>query len=100
MRFDECNGSQKEHLPNVIDEPLISDAIRQMAIGSIKPVEGNAPKSSDDDAPMTRGRTHQATTKANAPPNGNGNQNSNANQNGTPERNDGRNVDADENDSE
>ena len=25
--FDESNGSQKEHLPNVIDEPPISDAI-------------------------------------------------------------------------
>ena len=42
VQFDESNGSQKEHLPNVIDEPLISDAIRQMAIGSVKPVEGNA----------------------------------------------------------
>ena len=51
VRFDESNGSQKEHLPNVIDEPPISDAIRQMAIGRVKPIEGNAPESSDDDAP-------------------------------------------------
>ena len=50
--FDETNGSQKDHLPNVIDEPPISDAIQQMAIGSVKPIEGNAPESSDDDAPM------------------------------------------------
>jgi hypothetical protein len=34
VRFDESNGSQKEHLPNVIDEPPISDVIRQMAIGA------------------------------------------------------------------
>ena len=42
VRFDESNGSQKEHLPNVIDEPPISEAIRQMAIGEVKPVEANA----------------------------------------------------------
>ena len=34
VRFDQSNVSQKEHLPNVIDEPLISDAIRQMSIRS------------------------------------------------------------------
>ena len=56
--FDETNGSQKEHLPNVIDEPPVSDAIRQMAIGNVKPIEENAPDSSDDDTPMTRSRTH------------------------------------------
>ena len=79
--FDESNGSQKEHLPNVIDEPPISDAICQMAIGSARLVEGNVPDSSDDDAPMTRSRTRQATTKENAALNTNGNQNANANGN-------------------
>nr|XP_040253917.1 dentin sialophosphoprotein-like [Aegilops tauschii subsp. strangulata] len=98
VQLDESNGSQKEHLPNVIDEPLISDAIQQMAIGSVRPVEGNAPKSSDDDAPMTRSRTRQATAEVNAPPNGNGNQNTNADQNGNPEGNDDTNADADDND--
>nr|XP_020149903.1 circumsporozoite protein-like [Aegilops tauschii subsp. strangulata] len=81
VRFDEFNGSQKEHLPNLIDEPPISDAIWQMAIGSIRLVEGNVPKSSDDDAPMTRSRTCQATAEENATRNTNGNQNANANQN-------------------
>ena len=66
--------------------------------GSVKPVEGNAPESSDDDAPMTRSRTRQATTEANAPPNGNGNQDPNADQNGNPEGNDDTNTDADDND--
>nr|XP_020189572.1 circumsporozoite protein-like [Aegilops tauschii subsp. strangulata] len=98
VRFDESNGSQKEHMPNVIDESLISDAIQQMAIGSAKPVEGSVPKSSDDDAPMTQSRTRQSTAKANAPPNGNGNQNPNADQNGNPEGNDDTNADADDND--
>jgi hypothetical protein len=49
LQFDESNSSQKEHLPNVIDKPLISNAIWEMAIGIVKPVEGNAPESSDDD---------------------------------------------------
>ena len=66
VRFDESNSSQKKHLPNVIDEPLISNAIWQMAIGSVKPVEGNAPESFDDDAPMTRSRTRQASAEANS----------------------------------
>ena len=44
VRLDESNGFQKEHLPNVIDEPPISDAIWKMAIRSVKPVEGNVPK--------------------------------------------------------
>ena len=69
-----------------------------MAIGSVKPVEGNAPESSDDDAPMTRSRTRQATTEANAPLNRNGNQNPNAGQNGNPKGNDDTNADTDEND--
>ena len=34
VRFDESNGSQKEHLPNVIDEPPISDAIRKWLLGA------------------------------------------------------------------
>ena len=82
----------------MIDEPLISDVIRQMAIGSVKPVEGNAAESSNDDAPMTRSRTHQATAEENAPPNGNENQDQNADQNGNPEGNDDINTDADDND--
>ena len=53
VRFDESNGSLKEHLHSPIDEPPISDAIRQMAIGSVRPVEVNVPDSSDDYAPMT-----------------------------------------------
>jgi hypothetical protein len=57
VRFDESNGSLKEHLPNVIDEPSISKAIRQMAIGDVRLIEGNAPDSSDEDAPVVRRRT-------------------------------------------
>jgi hypothetical protein len=52
VQFDESNGSQKEHLPNVIDEPSISEAIQQMAIRDVSPVKGNAHDSSDDDAPV------------------------------------------------
>ena len=59
VRFDESNGSQKEHLPNVIDEPSISEAIQQMAIGDVRPVEGNAHDSSDDDAPVFGRRAPQ-----------------------------------------
>ena len=84
----------------MIDEPPISDAIRQMAIGSVKLVEGNAPESSDDDPPSSRSRTCQATAKANAPLNGNGNQNPNADQNGNREGNNDTNADVDENDND
>ena len=98
--FDESNGSQKEHLPNVIDEPPISEAIRQMAIGSVKAVERNVPDSSDDDAPMTRSRTRQATAEANTTPNANGNQILEDDQNGNPKGNDDSNVDANENDND
>ncbi|XP_073367837.1 uncharacterized protein [Aegilops tauschii subsp. strangulata] len=82
VQFDESNGSQKKHLPNVINEPLISDAIWQLDIGSVKLVEGNVPESSDDDAPMARSRTRQTTVEENATLNANGNQIPNADQNG------------------
>jgi hypothetical protein len=52
VRFDESNGSRKEHLPNLIDEPSISKAIWQMAIGDVRPVEGNGHDLFDDDAPV------------------------------------------------
>lgn len=102
--FDESNSSQKEHLPNVIDEPQILDAIRQMAIGDVRPVEGNAPDSSDEDTPSVRRRTHQATSEENATPNTNGNPNANADQNGHPNENGDANghpnADAEENEND
>ena len=42
VRFDETNGSQKEHLPHDLDEPPLDEVIRSMAIGDIRPVEANA----------------------------------------------------------
>src|SRR3954451_1344726 len=61
VRFDETNGSQKEHLPHDLDEPPLDEVIRSMAIGEIRPVEANANK--DDDDPMfphiTRGAGDQ-----------------------------------------
>src|SRR3954465_2572553 len=53
VRFDETNGSQKEHLPHDLDEPPLDEVIRYMAIGDIRPVEGNARQAPrDDDDPM------------------------------------------------
>ena len=49
MWFDQPNDSQKEHLPNVIDEPPLDEVIRSIATGEIKPIEANASYSSDDD---------------------------------------------------
>ena len=37
--FDETNGSQREHLPNVLDELPPSESIKQMGIGEIIPSE-------------------------------------------------------------
>jgi hypothetical protein len=39
VRFDETNGSQREHLPLVIDEPPPSESIKQMGTGEIIPTE-------------------------------------------------------------
>src|SRR3954470_4513867 len=39
VRFDETNGSQKEHFPHDLDEPPLDEVIRSMAIGEIRPVE-------------------------------------------------------------
>src|ERR1043165_7428386 len=53
VRFDETNGSQKEHLPHDLDEPPLDEVIRSMAIGEIRPVEANAGQAvRDDDDPM------------------------------------------------
>src|SRR4051812_43896294 len=53
VRFDETNGSQKEQLPLNLDEPPLDEVIRYMAIGDIRPVDGNArQENKDDDGPM------------------------------------------------
>ena len=39
VRFDETNDSQREHLPNVLDEVPPSESIKQMGIGDIIPSE-------------------------------------------------------------
>src|ERR1044071_6051339 len=53
VRFDETNGSQKEHLPHDLDEPPLDEVIRSMAIEDIRPVEGNHHQvNRDDDDPM------------------------------------------------
>ena len=79
MRFDESDGSQREHLPPVLDEASPDQLIKNMGAGEIKPTEymveetymppapeeypnpeANAPKDDDDsdapespDAPVT-----------------------------------------------
>jgi hypothetical protein len=85
VRFDESNGSQKVHLANVIDEPSISEAIWQMAIGDVRPVKGNAHDSSDGDAPVFGRRAPQENATANAPPTQNANGEPNANADEEPE---------------
>ena len=37
--FDETNGSQREHLPNVLDEVPSSESIKLMGTGEIIPSE-------------------------------------------------------------
>ena len=39
VRFDETNGSQREHLPNVLDEVPSSESIKLMGTGEIMPSE-------------------------------------------------------------
>ena len=40
--FDETNGSQREHLPNVLDEVSPSESIKLMGTGEIIPLEAQA----------------------------------------------------------
>ena len=42
VRFDETNGSQREHLPNVLDEATPGEAIKLMGTGEIIPTEEQA----------------------------------------------------------
>src|SRR3954466_6924223 len=42
VRFDENNGSQREHLPNVLDEIPPSESIKLMGSGEIIPSEAQA----------------------------------------------------------
>ena len=42
VRFDETNGSQREHLPNVLDEVPPSESIKLMGTGEIIPSEEQA----------------------------------------------------------
>ena len=39
VRFDETNGSQREHLPNMLDEVPSSESIKLMGTGEIIPSE-------------------------------------------------------------
>src|SRR4051812_5005766 len=53
VRFDETNGSEKEHLPHDLDEPPPYEVIRSMDIGEIRPVKANDGQAiRDDDDPM------------------------------------------------
>ena len=42
VRFDETSGSQREHLPNVLDEATLSESIKLMGTGEIVPTEEQA----------------------------------------------------------
>ena len=42
MRFDETNGSQREHLPSVIDEPAPEESIKFKATKDVIPTEESA----------------------------------------------------------
>ena len=58
VRFDETNGSQREHLPNVLDEVPSSESIKLMGTGEIIPSEArpeeeliiSAPNQPEDNA--------------------------------------------------
>ena len=42
MQFDETNGSQREHLPSVLNEASPSESIKLMGTGEIIPSEAQA----------------------------------------------------------
>src|SRR4051812_22471815 len=49
VRFDETNGSQREHLPLNLHEPPLDKVIRSIATRDIRPVEGNTRRDDQDD---------------------------------------------------
>ena len=51
VRFDETNGSQREHLPNVLDEATLSESIKLMGTGEIIPSEAQAKEEIINSAP-------------------------------------------------
>ena len=54
MRFDETNGSQRENLPNVLDEASPSESIKLMGTGQIIPTEEQVEEEIVVPAPTTR----------------------------------------------
>ena len=54
VRFDETNSSQREHLPNVLDEASPSESIKLMGTGEIIPTEEHAEEKIVIPAPMQR----------------------------------------------
>ena len=62
VRFDETNGSQRDHLPNVLDELSPSESIKKMGTGEIIPSENQIEKMIDSlnaPGPLTRSRATQ-----------------------------------------
>ena len=52
VRFDETNGSQRDHLPNVLDEVPSTESIKLMGTGEIIPSESQPednPSNDDND---------------------------------------------------
>ena len=67
VRFDETNGSQREHLPNVLDEVPPSESIKLMGTGEIIPSEAqpeeeliiSAPNQPEDNPPNDDNDQHE-----------------------------------------
>ena len=55
VRFDETNGSQREHLPNVLDEATPGEAINLMGTREIIPTEEQA----EDDIIISAPNQHE-----------------------------------------
>ena len=59
MQFDETNGSQVEQLPSVIDETVPTEALKNMSIGEVKPIEVKENSSSLEVTPPSSSQDHQ-----------------------------------------
>nr|BDI54701.1 Retrovirus-related Pol polyprotein from transposon TNT 1-94 [Triticum aestivum]BDI54741.1 Retrovirus-related Pol polyprotein from transposon TNT 1-94 [Triticum aestivum] len=73
VRFDETNGSQREHLPSVIDEPAPEDSIKLKATEDVIPTEESAEEFIPDRDDYRAGAPEENGAEENAP-DGNANQ--------------------------
>ena len=69
VRFDETNGSQREHLPTVIDEPTPEETIKFKATEDVIPTEESAEEFIPEHEENHAGASEENRSEEDAEPN-------------------------------